>query len=651
MGATQSYTGSLEDAFPIPKELDRDLDKLSWLAARILSTPDIYDVNNLSNPGVCGEYAVFLKKKIEKSLQPFMAKIKENGTDKLVEVRYQNPRYGFGTSKEDQDNRKAVCAQMTDALLRVIATVVALLASMQVANVSRETAASSVPIQTGGGISDVRTWLVSNRIVLSSGSNPNQFTFVAHGEVGQPRVDFILNLVDTYGSVTRGTITAHPRGVTTEEAYPSGELKIEFLDAISVSSTTTVMPMRIVDSTGQAWFAGILMGDKIKSFYQTTPETYLFRVINGLFRKTQGWTVELHESRVATASANEIWQQTKRAGTSQAMFSAIGAWLQTRVPGAGALPYPGAAAVYPGAGAAAVYPGAGAAAVYPGAGAAAGYYPGAGFVPPAPAGYYPGASVAYPSITAARPTIDSAYFQIPSKSSRDSIIKTFKDWRNILPKQSNPAVVRALTLRGTLTDRRNVITNVCNDPYWSEKGTLDKIYPWATFQFLSIKDWGTANDPTRKMDFYLEWKDFVESMSGKSTEGGAAIKYVKFVRNVADTYDLRHIRFSPKEEGIPVCKSGKIEVRPERVQTGIARLQKLYSDHVKSCWKILTELVFIIADPATKTEQVQLHPATTSVDSLDYVNRHAEQARRLLRSFYLNVEYEYQEAAANLVSV
>ena len=111
MGATQSYTGSIEEPFPIPPGLNSDLDKLSAMVARILSTSDIYDINNLSKPGVCGDYAVFLKARIEKTLQPFKAKISlTEGAEQSTELAYVNTRDSLGTTKSAQKARDAFCS-------------------------------------------------------------------------------------------------------------------------------------------------------------------------------------------------------------------------------------------------------------------------------------------------------------------------------------------------------------------------------------------------------------------------------------------------------------------------------------------------------------------------------------------------------------
>jgi hypothetical protein len=127
-GASSTSKASILNPFPIDSKQSNDLDLLSYVAARILSTPDIYDINNLARPGVCGDYAVFLKKDLEKKLMNFIADVDGVPTD----VVYQNPNKAI----DKIEVRKKICSDMVDALLRAIATIVACLASIQVASPS-----------------------------------------------------------------------------------------------------------------------------------------------------------------------------------------------------------------------------------------------------------------------------------------------------------------------------------------------------------------------------------------------------------------------------------------------------------------------------------------------------------------------------------
>jgi hypothetical protein len=269
------------------------------------------------------------------------------------------------------------------------------------------------------------------------------------------------------------------------------------------------------------------------------------------------------------------------------------------------------------------------------------------FQPYTPGVAYPGRPFAGAPY-AIRPTGDTAgkFYHIPP-ASHTKIIDTFKAWRDLLPKQSSPAATRALTLRGTVTPRRTIMTNVCNDPFWKERTGLEKIYPWATFQFLSIVKWEALGASysaggTNPIQFHPEWRDFIERLETLPVK----------IRRTPQSYFLNQMQFADKEK-LPICGNpARSEVRFQAVQNGVSALQKLYADHVVKCWEILNELVIVVADPATKAEVVRLHPGvTSSTDSLDYVSKKAEAARKLLRDFYVAVEKTYQDSIMELQPV
>ena len=123
MGVGASTAAGLENPFPITPALEKDLIRLSFVVSRLLNSPDIYDLNNLARPGACGDYAVFLKEKLEKRLLPFIADV----SDEQIAVVYQNPLKAFSSA----ERRKLVCQNLTDTMLRLVSIVVACLASLQ----------------------------------------------------------------------------------------------------------------------------------------------------------------------------------------------------------------------------------------------------------------------------------------------------------------------------------------------------------------------------------------------------------------------------------------------------------------------------------------------------------------------------------------
>jgi hypothetical protein len=216
----------------------------------------------------------------------------------------------------------------------------------------------------------------------------------------------------------------------------------------------------------------------------------------------------------------------------------------------------------------------------------------------------------------------------------------------MIPKQSSPAAVRANTLANKENRDRTVQTGVCRDPYWQESN-LGKIYPWATFQFLSIKDWKTMADE-RTVVFHDDWTNFLSRLT--STYNSAP----KFERPNGAKF-LNQMRFSNMAalNKMPICERGT--VRFKEVQDGLLSLHGLHERHVAAMWNILNSLIIVIEDPDTKTETVRLHPnivsPTASISSKQYVEDQATKARGLLAEFYASVEEIYMRAVNAMVAV
>ena len=616
MGAGASTANaSISEPFPVSPALARDLDKLSMVAARILSTPDIYDVENLGKAGTCGDYMVLLKKGLEKKLLPFVAKTKAG---KIQEVVYQNPRKAI----DNLDDRKAICSSLVDTMLRTITIVVACLASIQIASTSREFVTTT---QRGGGVSDVRDWLILNGYLQSTAAT------AAIGTSLELTVDPALRAKGTtmqltfkgmLGTVTEGYLHAKAPGTPNNPPMPTGSIKVQFTNPLPIPGTSkTMLPLRIVDEAGQPWLAGALYDNIFKSFYVPTEYGNFTTILEVLFRRTQGWTTTLLERRDDTKQANEIFQNYRRSGAASSIFSTLNEWLQRHVSGY----TPGGAAAAPG------YPPAYPGAPYPGA------YP--GYAPPAPA-VTP--LVARPlGLPSAGPSAimpggiqtGTQQFDIPTSSSR-IIMDSFKVFRDLLPRQSSPAHVRAYTLAGRLNPDRTVNTAVCQDPYWRES-TLAKVYPWATLQFLCIKDWSKIA-PGNDANFESEWPSFIDDLT--NIYAGVPGLRLEKRNNLLEQISVKGY------DKLPICERSQA-FGP--IQEGIASLQAKYAAHVPKVWALLNELVVVIQvedDSGAKRDVVRLHPrivtGTTRTTS-EYVNEKATQARALLTGFYKDIEQDY----------
>jgi hypothetical protein len=624
MGAGASKANaSISEPFPVSPALARDLDKLSMVAARILSTPDIYDVENLGKAGTCGEYMVLLKKGLEKKLLPFVAKTK---TGTIQEVVYQNPRKAI----DNLEDRKAICSSLVDTMLRTITIVVACLASIQVASTSRELITTT---QRGGGMSDVRDWLILNGYLQSSAATAamgNRLELTVDPTLRAKGTTMQLTFKGMLGNVTEGYLNAVAPGTPTNPPMPSGSIKVQFTNPLPIPGTAkTMLPLRIVDEAGQPWLAGALYDNIFKSFYAPTEYGNFTAILEVLFRRTQGWTTTLLERRDDTKQANEVFQSYRRTGTASSIFSTLNDWLQRHVSGytPGGAPPP-------------AYPGY-APPAYPGA------YPGYAPPPPAVTPIAPrplGLPAAVPSaiMPGAAPT-GTQQFDIPTTSSR-IIMDSFKVFRDLLPRQSSPAHVRAYTLAGRLNPNRTVDTAVCQDPYWRES-TLAKVYPWATLQFLCIKDWSKIA-PGNDANFESDWPSFIDKLASiySGVPGLRLEKRNNLLEQISvKGYDKLSICGQPQAFG--------------PIQEGIATLQTNYAAHVPKVWALLNELIVVIQvedNSGAKRDVVRLHPRIvtgTVRTTSEYVSEKATQARTLLTAFYQSIEQEYVNTINKLAKV
>jgi hypothetical protein len=634
MGNTATRPIGSQDRFPISARLSSDLDKLSSIAMRILSTPELYDINNLAKPGVCGEYAVFLKKDLKKRLMPFVTKLTRDGSP--VELVYGNPR---GSIKDDVQ-RKEICSRLADTMLRTIMTVVASLASIQIATPAREAVvAASVKRgggrrQKGGTVQEVSKWLIDNG--FATVSTDNTLSFVISGSQVR-NTAFTLQLTREENRMTYGYITGVASGP--EEALPAGALRIHFLKPIQLaftSGTQSCLPMRIVDSTNVPWIAGILFKAQpqnlnvFKSFYVSTPEYSLIDQLLLLFRRTQGWTGNLVEDHKSTVQANEIFQNIRDSpAPTQTLVATLSSWFASRGYVLPAQPPP-----------------VGPYGVPPPPPYGYGYYPGPA---PAPVAQPTTAVMAAPLaprplfMPTGRPGEGAAAYLIPESTTK-AILDTFKRYQAAIPRESSPALVRANTLVAAITPDREWLTGVCKDPYYTMT-TLANIYPWASFQFLATKKWETITSATPEFDD--TWGQFLSKM--RELYNGQRGR--PQIEPAAET-QLSRMRFRGTDAVFPdLCKqSGAPRVDFKEAQGGLLALQGIYEEHVKHVWAILNKLIYVVADPETGAEVVQLHPRALDPtgDSVEYVEKVSKEALTTLMKFYLSVEETYLKSIDNL---
>jgi hypothetical protein len=226
-------------------------------------------------------------------------------------------------------------------------------------------------------------------------------------------------------------------------------------------------------------------------------------------------------------------------------------------------------------------------------------------------------------------------------------------FNRIIPKESSPAAVRANTLRGVLDAKtRTIYPGFCNDPYWAtaakRDARLDEVYPWLTFQFLSIVDWSSLGGDSSKIAMEPEYTGFIDRLM--SLYNGIDVPKLE---SAGGSKMLDKLKITQVDK-LRMCETTKPpHVRFQEVQVAARALQDLYAAHVKKMWEILNSLIYVIVDPETNVEMVRLnenviHGPTTSEA---YVTAKAKETRTALADFYFRVEELYLSAIRGLQPV
>ena len=630
----------LSNPFPVDDKLQKLLTHVSKIATHLLSSSDIYDIKNLSRPGSCGDYAIFLRKGIQETLLPFVASV----DGKEYEVLYQNPLKAV----DDQDKRKKICGDIANSMIKVIATVVACLGSIQIVT------PSSI-VQRGGATSnEVVKWLVDHR-------------YIGSGEVSYTSLNRPIKLIDPEtsneftltlareGVVVMGTLTAKAGpGVA---AFPPNPLSVELLAPINVPNTTqSVLPIRI-RATGLSWMVGVLFGNVFKSI-GTRPEwENPFEVIESIYRRAQGGAAAFGsgapESRASLTQADRVFSSYLRERDPQIIFFQIKDFLQTQIPGWVAPRY-----------------------AAPGAGLGLGLDSRIGsrydsrldprldprmgldsrLDPRYESRYDPrlaGLDLRMDNrLTAAdpfgrpgflsqrqqfmRPYEQGMIYDIPI-GSVTSIRTTLDSFSKLITSRSSPAVVRARTLVAR-SENRIHYTEICNDPYWTEP-RLSNVYPWATLQFLCMDDYEKRTlNSTWTTTFVRGLQDVYKRGDRGSIEIGPD-----------GASSLESLRFS-NVKALEACKTGERKITEEAAVTNaIAALQQLYNKHVNEVWTILRSLIIIIKDNEKGVELVRLHPKVLApTGSKKYIEEKATAAREAIAKYYVEVERVYHNCFKQL---
>lgn len=210
--------------------------------------------------------------------------------------------------------------------------------------------------------------------------------------------------------------------------------------------------------------------------------------------------------------------------------------------------------------------------------------------------------------------------------------------------RSSPARVRAKTLAGVWNPAtREQTTGVCSDSYWSEKKTLESIFPWTTLQFLYLKELSAYAKEVASpaIDIGAWTSDFLTPL--KNIYNGAEDRLPSIT---GDESMLSKLRFTPARIQAACSNSG---VSTPIIQAGIRTLYDIYNAHVAAVLDILNNLVQVLKDPVTNVDIVRLHSKVAqSEDSAEYVREQTKKARQAISAFYVNIEREYAKYVVQL---
>jgi len=709
MGIGASSAAGLETPFPIDAAMEKDLVKLSSVVSRLLNKPDLYDLNNLARPGACGDYAVFLKDKLEKRLMPFITDVSSGGITKTMSVVYQNPLKAF----DKVETRKEVCQSLANTMVRLVSIVVACLASIQFESVKAREAAglpaatgtvvapSIVQQQRGGGPGDAEivAWLFENKFLGTTALpaediatiQSSRRTLVLYdstgtaaglgvglgfsgGRYGVPETTITLLLNRTPESDGR----AYAGYIQSSQAQ--GYLKAYLMKPIQLSTlrALSVLPIHVVDNTGLTWMAGALYNGRFLSFGQgqQRPEA-LTEILTRIFRKAQaptgtefGGALEMAgdvqlEPRASLELAERVFRLYRRS-TQQEGVGLLQQALAPHLSSALGAYYPGAL-------------GGPQAMGFGGLGDLISRRPLGGLGGLGGLGPYGYGPYGRPGELAA------GEYVVPPPVAK-AILTTFRKHSGEIGAANNPAQIRATLLAGQVLRDRTIQTRICQDPYWIST-TMASIYPWAALQFLCIQDYkslgGTAAQPitqitpvvptattaaqpvapaptpapirplttTSRPKLSKEWTEFVSGL--RSIYVGDKLPTITVLGAARDGEGqaLEDLRFVDINK-VPGCTAPGVSPRArfQEIQNGVLRLQGLYEEHSKAVWNLLNSLIFMIEDPDTKTDMVRLHPQmfTTEKSTARLIEDKAEEARTLLADYYLEIEKVYTSTIRNM---
>ena len=610
MGGGGSKNTSIKNPFPVSDTVQHTLSRVSFATARILNTEDIYDLFNINKQGACGHYAVFKKKGIELKLLPFVADISGRAHEILYQDSYK--------SITNQDERKQICSDLADTMIRLAATVVACLASVQIYSPSGKASFDEVPVpkpsMRGGGLEEVKSWLESNGYISHVVESREVFQITGSSVIMQ----FTTNV--KYSAMANITLQ-------------NRSLRIAFLNPISYKGRECI-PFAIKDKMGSTprevhgpITCGILYENQYIPFDKLKRPSSFVSLCNSVLT-SRSYPLEsprvgaifeqLRAYRDNPVASEEILKGLKLGTSSLQDLERARLGLATDLN--------------------------------------RGYYPEDRYAAARYGLDLPGRYAALPDRYGALPGRYAAALpdrygvgfgrdglkqmlgardNFVNPIAQEALLRFFNTCRQLVPTEQSPAATRALTLVLGVDGERDVKTGICNDPYW-KKARLSEVYPWATLQFLFISNWNKAGSDT--VEYEPGWSDgFITKLREIYND-----KQLPMIRELGGrSKRLEDLQFT---RDFALCTPGK-EIRSfgfKLIQDKIGALHKLYENHVITMMEIINSLIIEISDPDTKVKLIRLHPnVNAGTSSREYVKAQAKKAREAISAFYINVESIY----------
>jgi hypothetical protein len=601
---------STSNPFPVNEKIVKNLARLSYGTARILNTEDIYYLFNLNKPGPCGNYAIFKKKNIGIKLLPFIADISGAAQEFLYQDSFK---------AVSNDIRKEVCDDLAKTMLRTVSIIVACMASIQIySSMVKARYDEVVPPTQRGGDNTIKDWLSRHNYIKASADDV--YTL-------KDKPSLMLDFMESKDYSIEATLT---------DTSSLKTIRLIFLEPVAVDAQERGVAVCMADEA-RTLACGILYNNEYLPFdlskrrrnfgefsqtlmtspIRTEPATsyQLFLIINRLIEENKDKAIaELLARHFSSTSGLGSLGGLGNRGTGLGLGDrGLGNGLGLGLGNGLGLGLGNGLGLGLGRGLGDRGIGLAARSLQVALGQRSNAFPFAN-VGPQTGGPIKGPAQQY-------------------------ILKFFENCRKMVPIEESPAARRVRTIVTGEDANRRAQPNICQDPYWT-KANLGEIYPWATLQFLSVKDWNSLGTPDVKLE--PEFADFLTNLRNLYKD-----KLVIVAKK--DGKRLEDLSFSGISK-LALCQPGK-EIKAfdiKVIQDLLAQMNILYANHVENMTAIINSLIIEIDDQNTKVYRLNPNIFKSGKATSIFINEKAKEARTKLSAFYIQVETIYLEIIKRL---